>query len=327
MVIGYIYKITNTITNKIYIGQTRKQSVNVRFKQHLRSAFKKKSSVYNTKLSRAIRKYGPDKFIIEEVKKVSSLSVGTLCKILDSEEIKYISLHKATNNKFGYNISKGGQYAHMSHLEIEQHIKSKIKYDRCTVPGCDRKPLANGYCQKHYNQIYKHGHIFNRTLMDLNEIIKHDNYAEIILYNKKCQEIARTKIDLEDVSKVQNIKWGYHSSARGECAAAQTPRVILHNYLLNHTDKSTVVIHKNGDNLDNRKDNLVIISQTEKQQNNKIPSNNKSGYKGVWFCKERNKWQAQITVKNKTKSLGRFNTFEEAVFARKAGEEKYYTNS
>lgn len=90
----------------------------------------------------------------------------------------------------------------MSHLEIEQHIKSKIKYDRCTVPRCDRKPLANGYCQKHYNQIYKHGHIFNRTLMDLNEIIKHDNYAEIILYNKKCQEIARTKIDLEDVSKV-----------------------------------------------------------------------------------------------------------------------------
>ena len=77
--------------------------------------------------------------LLQQMQRLCSMkNADALLEILDSEEIKYISLHKATNNKFGYNISKGGQYAHMSHLEIEQHIKSKIKYDRCTVPGCDR---------------------------------------------------------------------------------------------------------------------------------------------------------------------------------------------
>ena len=324
MFIGYIYKITNIITNKVYIGQTRKKSINIRFKQHLNSAFKKQSSVYNTKLSRSIRKYGIDYFIIEELKKITSFSIGSLCKILDQEEIDQIAIYKSTNSKFGYNISKGGQFTHLNSHEIEKHVHNITKYEYCTVPGCNRKHLANGYCQKHYNQLYKYGRILERTVLDRNEFIFYDNYAEIILYNKNCQEIARTKIDLDDVPRVKEIKWGYHSGVRGKSVVAQKPHVVLHNYLLNHTDKSTVIMHKNGDNLDNRKINLFIVSQKEKQQNNKIAKNNKSGIPGVWWCKERNKWQAQIRVNNKNKSLGRFNTLEEAVAARKAAEKIYY---
>ena len=38
---GYIYKITNTINNKVYIGQTT-QTVETRWKQHQRSSLTKK---------------------------------------------------------------------------------------------------------------------------------------------------------------------------------------------------------------------------------------------------------------------------------------------
>ena len=37
------------------------------------------------------------------------------------------------------------------------------------------------------------------------------DYAEIILYDKKCNEVSRSKIDLEDIDKVKNIKWGLNN--------------------------------------------------------------------------------------------------------------------
>ena len=55
----HIYQITNTITNKKYVGKTI-QKVEKRFQQHIRYSKK-----HNTKLSNAIKKYGKDNFIIE----------------------------------------------------------------------------------------------------------------------------------------------------------------------------------------------------------------------------------------------------------------------
>lgn len=50
---------------------------------------------------------------------------------------------------------------------------------------------------------------------------------------------------------------------------------------------------------------------------------NKSGVRGV--CKKKNgKWLAQITFKRKNYNLGTYESFEEAVKARKEGEEKLY---
>ena len=56
----------------------------------------------------------------------------------------------------------------------------------------------------------------------------------------------------------------------------------------------------------------------------KLNTNNSSGVRGVTFEKKRNKWVAQIMFQRKTYNLGRYDTKEEAIKARKAGEEKYY---
>ena len=58
--IGYIYKITNDINGKIYIGQTTR-TVEKRWKEHLYLA-KKDSSLY---LHRSMRKYDARNFSIE----------------------------------------------------------------------------------------------------------------------------------------------------------------------------------------------------------------------------------------------------------------------
>ncbi|MDD4804793.1 MAG: hypothetical protein PHN69_06540, partial [Candidatus Pacebacteria bacterium] len=66
-------------------------------------------------------------------------------------------------------------------------------------------------CSKHYKQVRKKGKILNRTVYDPNEIIKHDDYAEIILYDIDNKEVARTKIDLDDVDRCSKYKWNYNN--------------------------------------------------------------------------------------------------------------------
>lgn len=51
---------------------------------------------------------------------------------------------------------------------------------------------------------------------------------------------------------------------------------------------------------------------------------NKSGYKGVIWDNERNKWKAQIIFKKKHYYLGRYDKKEDAVKARKEAEEKFF---
>ena len=55
-----------------------------------------------------------------------------------------------------------------------------------------------------------------------------------------------------------------------------------------------------------------------------INSNNTSGFRGVSYDMNRNKWRAYIKLQYKNKHLGRFDTFEDAVQARLDAEEKYY---
>ena len=92
---GIIYKITNTINNKCYIGIT-KRTLKRRWYEHRWSAKnnKKKLPVHN-----AINKYGEDNFSIEVIEKCDN-------DILDEKEIYYIKFFDSIKN--GYNLAHGG---------------------------------------------------------------------------------------------------------------------------------------------------------------------------------------------------------------------------
>ena len=92
--IGTIYKITNNINNKSYIGKTYRP-INTRWNEHIRS-----SKYYkNRPLYKAINKYGPDNFSIESLGEYSE-------DILEAQEIEYISFYNTF--KSGYNATEGG---------------------------------------------------------------------------------------------------------------------------------------------------------------------------------------------------------------------------
>jgi len=97
----------------------------------------------------------------------------------------------------------------------------------------------------------------------------------------------------------------------------------MHRLIMNCPDDMDVdhIFHNTWDN---RKEFLRIVTESQNQMNQKIRINNKSGIPGVNLNKKDNKWRARIRVNNKEIHLGYFNNKEDAIKARKKGEQKYF---
>lgn len=110
---GFIYKITNTINSKSYIGQTI-QNVKERFYQHC--ATKCSKAVSNMAIHRAIKKYGKSNFTVEVIEEIDSAN-------LNDREKYWIKYYNSYNN--GYNSTKGGQDGckPFKDLDVESIIK------------------------------------------------------------------------------------------------------------------------------------------------------------------------------------------------------------
>lgn len=67
---------------------------------------------------------------------------------------------------------------------------------------------------------------------------------------------------------------------------------------MNATD-GMFVDHVNGETLDNRKTNLRLVTHAQNQYNRRIPNTNTSGYKGVQWSKQKQKWIAVASLKGK----------------------------
>ena len=74
---------------------------------------------------------------------------------------------------------------------------------------------------------------------------------------------------------------------------------------------------------DNRFINLRSATRAENNRNMPIQKNNTSGFTGVVWHKQANKWQAQISINRKNKSLGLFDIINDAIEAREKANIKY----
>ena len=190
---------------------------------------------------------------------------------------------------------------------------------KCKIEGCNNEVRCKGMCKNHYEKERRHNEKgISRTVYDSNEIILFENHAEIVIYNKKCEEIDRAIIDLEDVEKVKKYKWC--KTSKGYILS--NDKKLLHRYITNCPENMTVD-HINKNKLDNRKSNLRICTMQENDFNKPILKNNTSGVAGVSRTKN-GTWRAYISLNRKQINLGHFKNKEDAIKARKNAEIKYF---
>lgn len=104
-----IYKITNLVNNKIYIGQTVNYEERVR--HHKQIAFRDNSKEKNRPLYKAIRKYGLDNFKFEIIDEANDVDE------LNTKEIYWIAYYDCcVDNNKGYNLDKGGKNGRKSEV-------------------------------------------------------------------------------------------------------------------------------------------------------------------------------------------------------------------
>lgn len=137
-----IYKATNNVNGKVYIGQNR-HSLEHRMKVHHRD-----SERIDTYFYRAIRKYGWDSFSWEILK-----DDITTQEDLDEAERYYIKIFDSFDNKnAGYNTTSGGQGGY--------DITEEQKRDRSLRVQGDKNPFSNekgvfSWKGKHFSEEHK----------------------------------------------------------------------------------------------------------------------------------------------------------------------------
>ena len=98
---GFIYKVTNTVNGKVYIGKTI-HSIDWRWNTHLHSAYNERMGDYDVLFHRAIRKYGIDAFDVVEIEKCENA-------ILGEREKYWIEQYDSYSKENGYNCTLGGE--------------------------------------------------------------------------------------------------------------------------------------------------------------------------------------------------------------------------
>ena len=76
-----------------------------------------------------------------------------------------------------------------------------------------------------------------------------------------------------------------------------------------------LIDHVNGNIRDNRRSNLRRSTKVQNARNRGIGSNNTSGFKGVFYRKDRSTWLAALRVGPRLFKIGTFKTREEAARA------------
>lgn len=104
------------------------------------------------------------------------------------------------------------------------------------------------------------------------------------------------------------------------CATTEKHKNIKMHRLIMNCPEHLQVDHIHQRHNDNRKSELRICTNQQNHRNKPLSKNNSSGKTGVCLNKKNGKWRAYITINNKQKSLGHYDTYKEAVQARVQAE-------
>lgn len=128
-------------------------------------------------------------------------------------------------------------------------------------------------------------------------------------------------VDSDDLPFLSQYTW----CISGKYAASRIKGklIYLHRLLMN-PPLHLRVDHINGNPFDNRRSNLRLCTQKENSRNQHRKKKSFSGYKGVSFRQDTQRWQAYITVNGKKISLGCFDQAHTAARVYNEAAHRYF---
>lgn len=113
-------------------------------------------------------------------------------------------------------------------------------------------------------------------------------------------------VDDADYDRVSKYSW-YVNNGYAMTAITVSPgkqkHVYMHRFILGIEER---IDHKNGNKLDNQRQNLRPATQSQNKANSKLHCDSTSGYKGVTWDKQYGKWKAYISFNKKSVFIGRY---------------------
>ncbi len=143
-----------------------------------------------------------------------------------------------------------------------------------------------------------------------------------IIYLNNGKEVF---VDDSDYEYLNQWKWtsNGHSVTRFIYEGRVRKILLMHRLILN-APHGTYIDHMDLNGFNNQRSNLRLCTPSQNAANTKKRKTNKSGYKGVCWYKNTNKWMAYIQFNNRRITLGYFKNKKHAIRAYRISAKKYF---
>lgn len=243
---GQIYLITNTETNKCYVGQVRSHrknkgkyrpfGYNGRFNDHVSEAINNTKKKQCTYLNNSIRKYGKEKFKVELLETCET-------SIIDEREQFYVN-DKNTLYPNGYNLTKGGKTS-----SCKNDIENNEEFNTPKKRGRDF-----GYKHKESTIQKMKERLTDKTLLDAKKDTMKDTMGKFY-DNKKIEILSSYDLD-NDVSKYIRPVINKKTDE-------------IHDYLIRINRNKKLTVKTQNESLDKKYERLLSILNKAKEERNK----------------------------------------------------------
>lgn len=205
---GKIYKITNKINGKIYVGQTTK-SLNERFQKHCWGTTQNDKYHLNMAIKKAIKKYGKENFAIELIEEVEPDK-------LDEREVYWISFYNSYND--GYNCTKGGQNGATRSCSLTWSQENEVI--EAKYLGFSSKEIGEAYNidRSIVSNIFKRHNLRMPIKRNLSYRINKDAFIQFLSTNPTCKDIENKfkicRCSVFNYLKKHHIEYNFSTSVQ-----------------------------------------------------------------------------------------------------------------